>query len=213
MAKKKPDSELTQVTLKNVRLGFPHLFEAQSSTEDSAPKFSAAFIIDPTTEGGKDNLRRVIKAIKAVCEAEWDDPEFFKRIKADRVRLEDGNDQISQSSGEIYDGFHDMKVVKATSPEKRRPQLVDRRREHVREEDEELYAGCYVNAVVRFYSVTDRKKGGNGVFCSLEGVQKFREGPPFGAGPLDVESAFDDLGDDDFGDETGGDMGDDDLGI
>lgn len=206
----KPDPKLTQVTLKNVRLSFPKLFTAEKSTPDSKPKFSAAFLIDPESEQGKDNLRRVLAAIKHVCEAQWSDPERYKKIKADRVCIGNGDEQMNQQTGEIYDGYHGMKFVKASSPENRRPQLVDRSRRQVAEEDQVFYGGCYVNAVIRIYPIADQAKGGNGVFASLEAVQFYRDGDAFGAGPIDVDSVFDDLGDGDGFDDA---MGDDDLDI
>lgn len=198
----KPDPNLTQVVLKDVRLSFPKLFTPEKSTPDSKPKFSAAFLVDPKSESGKDNLRRVLAAIKSVCEAEWGDPDRYKKLKADRVCVGNGEDQCNQETGEVYDGYEGMKFVKASSPENRRPQTVDRKRRPVVDGDQLFYGGCYVNAVVRVYAVKGQDKGGNGVFASLEAVQFYRDGEAFGAGPVDVDSVFDDLGDDeeDFGD-------------
>lgn len=199
----------TQVTLKNVRLSFPRLFKAEQSTPDSKPKYSAAFLLDPSSDEGKANLRNMVAAMKHACEAEWGNPEMYKTIKADRVCIADGNSQVNQETGEVYDGYHDMKAVKASSPENRRPVTVDRRRRPVTEQDEVFYGGCYVNAVVRVYTVKGKEKGGNGVFASLEAVQFFADGTAFGAGPIDVDSVFDDLDGD--GESSGGfdDLGDD----
>lgn len=196
----KPDPKKTEVILKDVRLSFPKLFTPEQSTPDSKPKFSAAFLMDPTTEQGKDNLRRILTAVKHACEDEWDDSERYKKIKADRVCFGDGNEQTSQQTGEVYDGYKDMKFVKASAPENRRPVLVDRSRRPVSEQDQVFYGGCYCNAVIRVYTITDKNKGGNGVFASLEAVQFSRDGDPFGAGPVNAEDVFENLadGEDDF---------------
>jgi len=206
----KPDPKTTEVVLKNVRLSFPHLFEPSQSTDDSDPKFRAAFLIDPNTEEGKANFRRMLTAVKAACEAEWGDPERYKTIKADRVCFGKGETQVSQETGQPYDGYPGMLFAKASSPMKRRPQVVGRRLNPVTEADGIIYGGCYVNAMLRVYTITDKKRGGNGVFATLEAVQFFRDGQPFGAGPVDVNSVFDDLGDD-FADD--GAAGDDDTGL
>jgi len=198
-------SNPTQVILKNVRLSFPRLFKAEASVEGSDPKFSAGFLMDPTTDIGKANYQACARAVKHVSQQEWGDENFYKKIKADRIALANGNDQTNQETGEVYPGYEGQKVVKGTS--KKRPQVVDRRRSPVTEEDNLFYGGCRVNAVIRFYAVKGKEKGGNGIFASLEAVQFYRDDEAFGAGPVDPDSVFDDLGDD-FGDDGDGGLGD-----
>lgn len=189
-----PKANPRQVILKNVRLSFPRLFKAEASVEGSAPKFSAAFLMDPGTPAGKAAYLACVAAVKHVATEEWGDPEFYKKIKADRLALANGDDQTSQETGEIYAGYEGMKVVKGTN--KHRPQVVDRHRRPVTEEDNLFYGGCRVNAVIRFYAVKGKDKGGNGIFASLEAVQFSKDDEAFGAGPIDVDSVFDDLGED-----------------
>lgn len=196
----------SQVVLKNARLSFPRLFKAEASVEGSDPKHSAAFLLDPTTDIGKQNYRACVQAIKHVAKEEWGDEEFYKKIKADRLAIANGDDQTNQETGEVYPGYEGMKVVKAGN--KKRPQVVDRRRAPVTEEDNLFYGGCRVHAVIRFYAIKGKDKGGNGIFASLEAVQFYQDDEAFGAGPIDVNDVFDDLGDD-FGDEGGSPAGGD----
>lgn len=185
-----------QVLIKNVRLSFPRLFEAEPSVPGGTPKFSAAFLIDPNSDTGKRNLSQIVSAIKEVCDEEWGKEEMYKTMKEGRVALTRGDDHVHQQTGEPYDGYPGMMVVKASSPQKRRPATVDRRRRPVTDEDQVFYGGCYVNAAITIYTVKGQEKGGNGVFASLEAVQFYADGEPFGAGPVDPESVFDDEGDD-----------------
>jgi hypothetical protein len=49
------------------------------------------------------------------------------------------------------------------------------------EEDERPYAGCYVNAKIRFYAWSNGASF-SGVLCSLEAVQFAKDGDSFGSG-------------------------------
>lgn len=184
--------------LKNVRLSFPKLFKAEKSTDTSAPKYSAAFLIDPETKEGKANIAAIEAAIDHVKKKTWSDKadKIFANIEWDRKPLRDGN-KATNSEGDIYAGYEDMMFVQASSPEKRRPQVLNRDKSALAEEDGVIYGGCYVDAVVSVYAVTDKDKGGNGVFASIELVRFRKDGEPFGAGPVDADDYLEDLDDED----------------
>jgi hypothetical protein len=186
------------VILKNVRLGYCDLWEPKSLVKDSAPKFSAHFLIDESTKEGKANRKALDAAWAYVVQETWKGKE--PRLKEDRKAVLDGDDCVSQSTGEVYKGYSGMTVVKAASPEKKRPDVRNRKKEPVREGDAGApYAGCMVDAVVRLYAITDADKGGNGIFGSI-GLIRFRgDGEPLGGGGIDVDKALDLL--DDFDDE------------
>lgn len=194
MATARPDIAV----LKNVRLSFPKLFKAVKSTETSAPKFSAAFLIDPDTAEGKANIKAIEAAIEHAKTKQWADKadKIYDNIDWDRKPLRDGN-KATNDEGDVYAGYEDMMFVQASSPEKRRPQVLDRSKRPVTEEDNVIYGGCYVDAVVSVYPIADKDKGGNGVFASIELVRFRRDGEPFGAGPVDADDYLDDLDDED----------------
>lgn len=183
--------------LKDVRLSFPKLFKAVKSTETSPPKFSAAFLIDPDTKQGKANIKAIEAAIDHVKTSTWGDKadKIYNNIEWDRKPLRDGN-KATNSEGDAYAGYEDMMFVQASSPEKRRPTVLNRNKAPLVDEDGVIYGGCYVDAVVSVYSVTDKDKGGNGVFASIEIVRFRRDGEAFGSGPLDADDYLDDLEDD-----------------
>lgn len=187
--------------LKNVRLSFPKLWKPEKSTETSTPKYSAAFLIDPTTEQGKANIKAMNAVIAHVKKARWAEKadKIYSNIEWDRKPLRDGN-KATNAEGDVYAGYEDMMFVQASN--QKRPQLFNRDKSQLREEDNVIYGGCYVDAVVSVYSVVDKDKGGNGVFASVELVRFREDGEAFGAGALDADDYLDDL-DDDEDDEDG----------
>lgn len=190
-----------EVKLLDVRLSFPHLFSAQKSKDPNGKaKFNASFLLDKTTKQGKKNIKAMRAAIEEAKEEKWGDNP--PKLKPSKVCLRDGDD-------EDWDGYEDHMYVSANNT--RRPTVVDRRQRAVAEEDGLLYAGCYVNAIVRVWCQDNDH--GKRVNASLEGVQYVREGEAFGA-PALSEDAFDDLGDDeddwdDWDDEDDEDEDDD----
>lgn len=183
------------IKLENVRLSFPDLGKPAASIVGGALKYRASFIIDPTTPHGKANIARILEAKKNAEMAEWKkSPMPFKEGRC--TCLEDGNNKMNQQTGDIYDGYAGMKICSASSD--RPPVLVDRKRTPVvgeKEIERMFYGGCYVNAVVRLYTVTGADKGGNGIFGGLQAVQFCGEGDAFGAGSVDPNEVFEDLED------------------
>ncbi len=199
MAKK--EAPLGQVVLKNVRLSFPHLKEKSKSIEDGAEKYRVNLLIDPETPEGKKNVKAIDAAIEAVKTAQWKDKASKIRFKEGRIAYISG-DEVLDKEMNIRDGYDGMMVVMANNT--KRPTLVTRGREPIEVEDIEeiLYAGCYVNACVRFYSIADDKKGGNGMFASIEAVQFWKKGDPFGNAGVDAEDVFDAYDDEDEDDDA-----------
>lgn len=206
------------VVLQNVRLGFPKLFRAERPTPDSKnAKYGANFIIDPTTKTGKANVEKVKEAQRYAAKGKFGDKweTIIKNLEKNRRAFRDGS-SMTNDEGEVYNGFEGMRVVVAGRNESQgRPSNLDRHKNPVTEEDGILYAGCYVDAVVSFYAVTGKERGGNGVFASLEVVRFRGDGEAFGGG-ISSDAAtdlLDDLDDDDDGlddSASGGDMEEDD---
>lgn len=185
------DNDPFTVKLKEVRLSYPHLFQPHASVKDGPKKFRASFLIDPATKVGQENMQRIDAAKRAV------EMDTFKRspfaYKDQRCCYQDGNATLATATGDPIEGYENMYVIKAASD--RKPQVVDRQRYPIEEAESSriIYAGCYVNAVIRFYTVNDKDKGGPGLFAGLQAVQFVGPGQPFGASAIDVEEAFDDL--------------------
>jgi hypothetical protein len=186
----------TEVQLTNVRLSFEHVFVPTASIAGGKLKYRATFLMDPETSEGKKNIARCEKAMAAA------EMHTFKKTgikyKDDRCCLTDGEDNVSQTTGEPYEGYVGMKAVSAANG--KRIQVVDRNpKVPIMADDDKVYSGCMVNAVIRFYCIKDPEKGGNGCFASLECVQYVSKGVAFGAEPVDASTKFANLGDDDDG--------------
>lgn len=205
------------VVLQNVRLGFPKLFTPEASVENGPLKFSAHAIIDPETAHGKSNIEKIKAAQKHVAQNQWGEKwaNVIKGLEKNRRAFRDGDTQTN-SEGDIYSGYEGMKMVAAGRSQKQgRPQNLDRRKRPVAEEDGVLYAGCYVDMVISFYTVTGKERGGNGLFASLEVVRFREDGEAFGGGMSGEEAAnllddLEDMDDDIPFDSAGEGSGDDD---
>lgn len=198
--KEKP---LGEVRLTDVRLSFPKLFVPQASVKDGPKKYGAAFLIDPSDAEGKKNIKAIKAAIAAVEQDKWGKTGL--KYKEGRMAFKPGEECINSKTDEPWDGYEGMMVVEAKNGQ--RPALFTRRKEEVEKDDGLFYAGCYVDAIVRFYPVDDPDKGGKGIFASLEGVRFRSDGESFGRGGASADD-FDDL-EDDEDDDSGMDDDDD----
>lgn len=177
-----------KIVLKNVRLSYEHIFQAQAFDDNQTPKFSATLII-PKDHPGVAELKKALFAAggekypSAFGAAGWP--------KGYTCALKDG-DTDTNSSGETlaaknpeYAGCY---VLKADST--RRPVVVGRRRESITEADGVIYSGCYVNVslAAAAYEFGKVKKG---VKCYLNGVQFVADGERFGGDALGDFEALD----------------------
>ena len=199
---KKPQREGI-VTLKKVRLSFPHLFKPSASIEKGPEKFRATFLIDPSTPEGKANIKVINAAMDKAALGVWKTKEKADKIRAklddDRSGLRDGND-ASNKNGDPYAGYEDMMYIGSTNGKK--PKVLNRDKSPIDSSDAAIiYAGCYVNAVISIWATNQEKHGGNGIFATLEIVQYHSRGEPFGAAELDEDEYLDDMGEEEEGEE------------
>lgn len=159
-----------KLILKDVRLSFPTLWAPERVAEDSDPAYSASFLMERGSEQEA--------ATKAVIEAggteKWgkDWPAIKRQLLAqDRMCLHDGDLKT-------YDGYAGMSYVSARS--KVRPLVVDRRKNPLTEADGVPYAGCYVNASLDVWAMSNQY--GKRICATLLGVQFVRDGVAFGGG-------------------------------
>ena len=186
-----------EVQLNRVRLSFPTLKNKKASVKDGKEKFSANFIIDPSTPDGQRNIEKCRKAIQ---EAEM---ETFKKtgvVKTiedpKRVVFRPGN-KFRNQEGEVYEGYEGMIGISCNSPD--RPKLWDRHVTPVEVEDiEDVFQGGYwCDAVLKFYCVAGADKGGRGLFCAVNGIRSHQRGQVFSTGGRVTADMFDALPEDD----------------
>lgn len=168
--------------LKNVRLSFPSLF-TRSSFEGKEGKFEATFLLNK--EEHANTIKKLDAAIKAAIK------EAKIKVGADRLCLKDGDESD-------YDGYEGCMSFKAASS--KRPTIINRDKTPLAEDDNVLYAGCYVNAIVDLW--VQNNNYGKRINANLYGVQFVKEGEAFGNAPTDVTDDFDDLADDSLDDDA-----------
>lgn len=165
---------MSKIHLKNVRLSFPALFE-RATFDGEEGKFEATLLIS------KDDLKT-----KAIVDAAMKEVLALAKVKipADKRCWKDGDECE-------YDGYADTWSLKASN--KRRPTVINRDKEPIVQDDEVIYAGCYVNAIVDFWY--QNNKFGKRINANLYGIQFVKDGEPFGTGFTDVTEDFEDLDD------------------
>lgn len=170
---------MEKIKLKNVRLSFPSLFKPAVFNGNSTGKYEATFLIPKNTE----QATMVEKALEKFIQETFKD-KVPKGLK--RTCLRDG-DEVE------YDGYAGMLALKAGTS--RRPLVLDSDKTPLTEEDNRIYPGCYVNAIVDFW-YSDHNLGGKQILGNLSGVMFHKDGESFGSSSTSIDE-FDDFDDDD----------------
>lgn len=169
------------VTIRNVRLSFPSLFEPKKGPEEtSKPAYAATFLLDKKTNA--EDIKRVQAAIDAVVKAE------FKGVKPPKTCLRDGTEKSH------LDGYGADMVFISARNEKRQLVLDRDAKSPLEAKDGKIYAGCYVNAVIRVWA--QNNKFGKRVNASLGPVQFVKDGEEFGDSRIDPAEHFSAISDD-----------------
>ena len=185
MNDKAKDAEVIKLT--HVRCSYPHLFRRAVFDGDEG-KFEITFLIDkddPQVQKLKRHINKIRKGLS------------FK-VAADKICLRDG-DELGRPETE---GCYNLKASTG-----RRPVVLNRDKSAIAEDDGIIYGGCFVNATIDFW--VQNNKWGKRINCNLRAVQFDSDGEAFGAGPVDDDDMFEELGggesesadDDDFDDD------------
>jgi hypothetical protein len=165
------------LVIKGVRLSYPHLFKkwAKDGDDKDKAKFSAKFLLPKDTHAA--DIKAINQHIVAMMQ------EAFKgRIPNDKLCHRNGADLGR-------DDFEPYWVLSAS--ESVRPTVVNKDRSPIAEEDDIVYAGCYVNVTVRFWA--QNNKFGKRINANLVAVQFVKDGERFSDRPqVDVDELFED---------------------
>lgn len=173
---------MSKIKMKNVRLSFPSLFQHASFNGDSTGKYEATFVLDKVEHAD------VIKQIQAQAN-ELMKTELKSKLSSDRICLKDG-DELER------DGFKGKMTIKAST--KKRPLVIDRDKSPLTEDDEKLYAGCYVNAILSLWA--QNNGFGKRINAQLDGVQFNKDGEPFADSGISTD-AFEAFEEDELDDD------------
>lgn len=173
---------MAKVTLKNVRLTFPVLWEPKQVNGQGDPKFSAAFLFPPDHP----QVQELTAAIIEAATAKWGEKamETLGALKAgDKLCVHDGDSKSD------YDGYAGMKFINASN--KIRPLVVGGGADGkglLAASDGKPYSGCYVNAIVEIWAQANQF--GKRVNASLLGVQFVKDGPRLAGGSVAAADDF-----------------------
>lgn len=170
-----------KIKIPSARLSFPSLFNMASFGGESTGKFEATFILDK-----KDHAKQIEEIEAAIAKLQ---KELKVKLASDKLCLKDG-DEMERPE---YQG---KMTIKAST--KKRPMVINRDKTPITEDDNVVYAGCYVNAIITLWA--QNNSYGKRVNAQLDGVQFVRDGEPFGDGGISVDQfdGFDDGDDDAF---------------
>jgi len=172
---------MAKIKLNNVRLSFPSLFR-KATFEGNETKYEATFMLH------KEEHADLIANIKKQIEAGIKENLKGAKIPSDKIALKDGD----ESGRDEYEGYYTLKAAN-----NKRPKVVNRDKSPLAEDDEVIYSGCYVNAVVDPWYQSNGY--GKRVNFNLLGVQFFKDGEPFESGSVADDDDFDEYEiDDDF---------------
>lgn len=173
---------MSKIMLPNVRLSFPSLFH-KAVFDGKETKFEATLLINKSAQDDKvDEVKAAINEM--IREAFKTPPEKFP---ADKRCLKDGD-------GIDYAGYDGHMSLKASSS--KRPMVLNRDKTPLTEDDNKLYAGCYVNAIIELWA--QNNQFGKRINANLLGVQFFKDGEPFADGVTASASDFEAFKDEDF---------------
>ena len=177
-------SKPTRFTLNNVRASFLNIWQ-KAIFEGKETKYEGTLLINKEEQA--DQIETVEKAIMAALLAEFGEESKIPKIlkgNGDKVCLRDGDESE-------YDGYEGHMSFKASN--KMQPAVLDLNKQPVTEDQNLIYSGCYVDAVVDIW--IQNNQYGKRVNANLYALRYRGEGAPFGGGriPKDVESDFEDL--------------------
>lgn len=222
-------TEVGVVMLKGWRLSFADtLYDAEKG--DSIPKSgknagkqpwrNSINLLGPDKDSAEWKAIRpvILQAMKDAKNAQFGDKADDIKIKADRLAMRDGADETwAGYEGRFYvsasrttygpiDGDRPARPYRIIGPRKVKGEDGKMRFPDVKEGASDApYAGCYVNAKVRFWA-QDSEEYGKRINASIEAVQFAKDGEAFGGG---VRTNVDDEFDEQEGDDL---LDDDDLG-
>lgn len=162
-----------KITLKNVRLSFPSLFQKAVFNGEST-KYEGTFLLD------KEEHADTIEILNAAIKDKIKNDLKGAKLAADKICLKDGDDVE-------YEGYAGSMSLKASN--NKRPMVIDRDKSPLTEDDNRIYAGCYVNAIIELWA--QNNSWGKRINANLLGVQFAKDGDPFGDGITATPDDFD----------------------
>lgn len=167
---------MSKIKIGNARLSFPSLFQTAKFNSEDTGKYEATFILDKVEHA------ELIESIKAKINAMLKD-EIKGKLAPDKICFKDGDDQDRPEYAGKY-------VIKAST--KKRPLVIKRDKSPITEDDNIVYAGCYVHGIISLWA--QNNSYGKRINAQLDGIQFVKDGDSFGDAGIGTD-AFDAFGD------------------
>lgn len=208
-----PQQTNPEIMLRNVRLSFANtLFQGESGETRKSGKhagktpyrWSANFLIPKDREA---DIAAIKDAMRQARDQQW--PTDPPKIKAEKLAMRDGDEETYAGyAGNMYVSASRTAYGKDGVAPKRPHRIIGRnkvkgedgqRRFPNLDDDGTIYAGCYVNALIRFWAQDDPEYGKR-INASIEAVQFWDDGEAFGGGGsrANLDDEFDEFGGDEF---------------
>jgi len=159
------------------RLSYANIFEPKEDLSHNL-KYSCSLIIP------KEDVKQV-ERIRAAFDEMLQDKDIVQKLggktKGIDLPLRDGDEREDSA-------YENAFYLNAKSSKDRPPKVLDKERNEVFSTDE-VYSGCYVQAVLDFYPYN--QSGNKGIGVGLRGIRKIKDGKPLSGGGVS-ESDFDD---------------------
>lgn len=173
-----------RITIPNARLSFPSLFQ-KSVFEGKEGKYEGTLLFPKT------DTKTYKKVMAAIEECKKD---AKLKVSASKLCIQDGDDIYEEKE---YDGYQGMWAVKAGNS--KRPTVINRDKSPIIEDDDIIYAGCYVNAIISPWAQDNT--WGKRINANLLGVQFVKDGEEFGDAVTANADDFDEIDEDEDEDE------------
>lgn len=155
----------TKVVTGLVRFSYANVWEPRGD-EGDRKKYSVSLVIPKKDKKTVEAINKAIEAAKQEGKSK-----FCGKIPLNlKLPLRDGD--IDRENDEVY---KDSYFVNANSYQQ--PGIVDAKVKPILEQSE-FYSGCYGRASIVFYAYDSN--GNKGIACSLQNLQKLKDGEPLG---------------------------------
>jgi len=158
--------KMANIIIKNARLSYPTIFKKGTYEGKESDKYEATLLFPKSDKKTYEAVKAAIQEIMTANKA---------KVPASKWCLIDG-DEIADEKD--YEEYRDMWVIKAGNT--KRPTVIDRDRTPLVEDDEVVYAGCYVNGMISLWFQNNTY--GKRVNANLLGIQFVKDGERFGDG-------------------------------
>lgn len=163
------------ITVKNVRLSYPHLFKPADYQGDGNFSYSTKCLVAK----GSDTDKAIKAAINSAAQEAW--PKDWQKKITQLVAMGPMKNCYTDGDTTGKDENIGMMVLSAKRPvAKGAPQIIDRDTSPLKESDGRPYAGCFADVSVEIYC--QNQAGKEGIRCSLRWVQFRKDGDAFTGG-------------------------------